>query len=79
MEKNISLTLITFAIILGLLALYVFIIMIIWNKVIINKFPSQNIQELNFWDALAISVFVSMLSGPRVISITNKALSNSYI
>ena len=79
MEKNISLTLITFAIILGLLALYVFIIMIIWNKVIINKFPSQNIQELNFWDALAISVFVSLLSGPRVISITNKALSNSYI
>ena len=49
-------------ILLGLIALYVFIIMIIWNHVLIKKFPQQKIEKLAFVDALALSVFVSLLS-----------------
>lgn len=45
------------------IALQTFLVMIIWNNVIIKKFPKSNIQELTFWDALAISVFVSILGG----------------
>ena len=57
-------------IILALLALYTFLIMIIWNKVIIKKFPQQNIQKLSFWDALALGVFVSLLSGGTTVLVT---------
>ena len=37
------------------------LIMIIWNNVIIKKFPDSNIQTLSFWDSLALAVFASLL------------------
>lgn len=51
----------SFVVFIAILALYTFLIQTIWNKVIIKKFPSQNIQTLSFWDALALAVFVSLL------------------
>ena len=39
------------------------IIMVIWNNVIIKKFPNSNIQKLSFWDSLGLSIFVSVLAG----------------
>lgn len=44
------------AIILAVVALQTYLIQVIWNHVIIKKFPNANIQELSFWDALALSV-----------------------
>jgi hypothetical protein len=57
----------TILIALAIMVLQVFLVMIIFNKVIIKKFPSSNIQELSFWDALAICVFISLLSTPCYI------------
>ncbi len=48
---------------LVVLAIETFLIMIIWNNVIIKKFPTQHIQPLSFWDALALSVFFALLAG----------------
>ena len=58
---------------LAILALNTWLIMIIWNKVIIKKFPNSDIVELNFWDALAISVFVTALTGGSSTYIMNQA------
>jgi|688.fasta_scaffold163514_2 hypothetical protein len=41
---------------------YCFLIMIIWNKVIVKKFPNSNIQQLTYWDSVLLSVFVSVVS-----------------
>jgi hypothetical protein len=43
------------------------IIQVIWNRVIIKKFPNSNIQKLDFIDALALSVFCALLSGKTYI------------
>ena len=66
-----TLPIIELLIILGVIALYTLLIMLIWNKVIIKKFPQSNIQTLTFWDALALSVFVSILSGSGIIYALN--------
>jgi hypothetical protein len=58
---------------LAILALNTWLIMTIWNKVIIKKFPNSDIVELNFWDALAISVFVTALTGGSSTYIMNQA------
>lgn len=47
--------------VLAIIALQTYLIQVIWNKVIIKKFPDSNIQTLSFWDALAISVFFSLI------------------
>jgi hypothetical protein len=47
--------------VLAIIALQTYLIQVIWNKVIIKKFPDSNIQTLTFWDALAISVFFSLI------------------
>ena len=52
---------------LVLISINVLLIMIIWNKVIIKKFPKSDIQELGFFDALAISVFMSLVLNPRCV------------
>lgn len=62
---------------LAVLSLYTFLIMTIWNKVIVKKFPKQQIETLDFWDALAISVFVSILSGPTIVNIYSVQASPS--
>ena len=63
-SQNLTGPLISLLVLLLFMAIYVALIMVIWNEVIIKKFPNQNIQKLSFWDALALSVFVSLLSGP---------------
>ena len=50
-------------ILLAFAVLYVFLIQIIWNSVIVKKFPDSNIQKLSFWDSLALAVFFSLLTG----------------
>lgn len=67
MEKYHSILLLV-AIILGVVALQTYLIQIIFNKVVIKKFPSANIKELSFWDALAISILCALLSSPQVIN-----------
>ena len=52
-----------------------YLIMIIWNNVIIKKFPDSNIQELSFWDALGIMVLFSILI-PNTIIYSNKFCKN---
>ena len=42
--------------------LYLFLIMIIWNRVIVKKFPNSNIQQLSYWDSLLLSVLFSLVS-----------------
>jgi hypothetical protein len=54
---------------LALIALQTYLIQVIWNKVIIKKFPESNIQTLTFWDAL---VFFSLIGISRNIQIGNK-------
>jgi len=49
------------AIILAVVALQTYLIQVIWNHVIIKKLPSSNIQQLSFWDALALSVFTALI------------------
>ena len=41
---------------------YCFLIMIIWNKVIVKKFPNSNIQQLTYWDSVLLYIFVSVVS-----------------
>jgi hypothetical protein len=43
-------------------------VMVIWNNVLIKKFPLSKIQKLNFFDALAITVLTSILFGSTYIS-----------
>jgi hypothetical protein len=43
------------------ICIYSSLIMVIWNKVIIKKFPNSNIQELSFFDALALGILCSLL------------------
>ena len=58
-EKNI--TLINLLIFIFMLAIYAILIMIIWNNVLIKKFPSSDIQKLTFLDSIAISILTSLL------------------
>jgi len=49
--------------VLVILAINVLLIMVIWNNIIIKKFPNANIQTLNYWEALGIAVLCSILGG----------------
>jgi hypothetical protein len=48
---------------LVILAINVLLIMVIWNNIIVKKFPNANIQRLNYWEALGIAVLCSILGG----------------
>ncbi len=39
-----------------------YLIMIIWNYVIIKKFPHSDIQEVTFFEAFAILIFFNLLT-----------------
>ena len=56
---NISKKILGFA---AVIVLYLFLIMIIWNRVIVKKFPNSNMQQLTYWDSLLLSVFFSLIS-----------------
>lgn len=64
--------LVSFLVLLAIVAIYNFIIMIIWNKVIIKKFPNADIQKLSFWDSLALAVFFGLLTGGTTVVYTCK-------
>ena len=46
-----------------MIAIYTLLIMVIWNNVLVSKIKGANLQKLTFWDALAIGVFFSLMSG----------------
>jgi len=48
---------------LGILALEIWLVSYIWNKVLIKKFPASNIQKLSFWDSLGMIVLFNLLAG----------------
>lgn len=60
-------------VLLVMLVVSIFLIQIIWNHVIIQKFPNSKIQPLTFWDSLAIAVFVSLLTGGGATMISIRA------
>ena len=61
-------------IILALVSVYTLLIMIIWNNVLINKVKGADLQKLNFFEALAIGIFFSLVTGgTTVIQTTNKS------
>jgi len=63
------------AIFIGFVALQSYLVMVIWNSVIINKFPDAKIEELTFWDALLLMIFVDILF-PHTIIYTNSVARN---
>jgi len=65
--SNMKFSLAGLILLLVLIVIYVVLIMVIWNNVIIKKFPQSDIQQLNFWDALALAVFCSLLFGGRTV------------
>lgn len=44
-----------------LIVFYTFLVMTIWNNIIVVKFPASNIQKLSFTDSLGLALFVSLL------------------
>ena len=52
----------------AVVVLYFFLIMIIWNKIIVKKFPNSNIQQLTYWDSALLSVFIAVVHTPGIFS-----------
>ena len=50
-----------------MVTIYTLLIMVIWNNVLIQKVQGASLQKLTFWDALAIGIFFSLVSGGTVI------------
>jgi len=40
----------------------IFLIKIIWNNIIVKKFPNSNIQKLTFFESMGLAIFVSILT-----------------
>ena len=38
-----------------------YLVMIIWNKVLVVKLKGSKIQKIDFWESLAIAVFVNIV------------------
>ena len=45
------------------------IVMVIWNGIIVTKFPTSNIKEIGLFDALGLIIFVSLLLSPLSIGL----------
>lgn len=56
-----------FIVLLALIAINTLLIMVIWNNVLVSKVRGAQLQKLTFWDALAIGVFFSMVSGGATV------------
>jgi hypothetical protein len=54
-------------ILLAMVTIYTLLIMVIWNNVLMKKVKGADLQKLTFWDALAIGIFFSMISGSTVV------------
>ena len=61
--QNVSLliALVSLTLIVGFVALSTYLIMLIWNKVLVVKLTTAKLQPLDFWEALALAVFVNLL------------------
>lgn len=68
--------LIALVILLAMVAIYTLLIMVIWNSVLMKKVKGADLQKLNFWDALAIAVFFSMISGGTVVYTQSQSIYN---
>jgi len=77
-SKLLKTSLILLLIAIIIVAIETYLVMVIWNDVIIKKFPSASIQELSFWDALSIMVLFSILC-PTTIVYANKSFSGNLI
>jgi len=53
--------LVSLALLVGFIALSTYLIMLIWNKVLVVKLTNARLQNLDFWEALALAVFVNLL------------------
>ena len=53
--------LVSLALLVGFIALSTYLIMLIWNKVLVVKLTNARLQILDFWEALALAVFVDLL------------------
>jgi hypothetical protein len=69
--------LISLIILIAIVSIYTLLIMVIWNNVLMKKVKGADLQKLTFWDALAISIFFSMISGGTVIYTQSQLLHSS--
>jgi hypothetical protein len=61
-----------------ILILYTLLVMLIWNNILIKKFPNSNIQKLDFLESLALAVFFTIMTGGGGVSIINQGSSMSF-
>ena len=54
-------------IVLAMVVIYTLLVMVIWNNVLMKKVKGADLQKLNFWDALAIAVFFSLVTGSTTV------------
>jgi|688.fasta_scaffold1073247_1 hypothetical protein len=47
--------------------IYTLLIMVIWNNVLVPKVKGADLQKLNFWNALAIGIFFSLVTGGTTV------------
>ena len=67
MVMNGTSLLISLVVLLFLISIYTIIIMVIWNGVLMQKIKGADLQKISFWDALAIGILFSMISGGTVV------------
>ena len=69
-QQNIALlvALVSLMLLVGYIALTTYLIMLIWNKVLTKKLGG-NLQNLDFWEALALAVFVNLLLGGNIAAV----------
>ena len=70
-SQNIALlvALVSLMLLVGYLALTTYLIMLIWNKVLVFKLQGSKLQPLDFWEALALAVFVNLLLGGNIAAV----------
>ena len=59
--------LIGLVVLIAMIALYTFLIMIIWNNVLMQKVKGADLQKIDFIQALAIAVFFSLVTGGTTV------------
>ena len=69
--------LILLLVLLAMVSIYTLLIMVIWNNVLMKKVKGADLQKITFWDALAIGVFFSVISGGTVIHTQCQSLHQS--
>ena len=70
-QQNVALlvALVSLMLLVGYIALTTYLIMLIWNKVLVVKLTTAHLQNLDFWEALALAVFVNLLLGGNIAAV----------